>query len=707
MSVMNSFTPVQELAPEELEPLKDALLAHLRSQSPTAHDVVDKNLHVTRGERVPAYALTLLSLVENREMVAAVTIKPLTPELAEKASGALSSTGGPVGTGLDLWAYPSEIRPDFAPHADTYFVPGSLQIKDCNDCFQKGESGCKGCAGKGVESCSVCLGAGHQSCVFCKGAEKVSCLRCGGEGKLASGEVGGRVARCDACGGTGKFPCTHCQGGKVVCPQCQGSGKATCEKCKGKGKVVCAVCDGHKKIISGPSFRATFKPIAARQTVFVQDGGTKQALDMALEKGRPCDPCDFDPTVPADKQVVDANPPAPLREAITQLLGRETKNRPATARVVKRRLELIEGSLVRITGYCAGQEFAYWVNPESKRVVAEKDPLTSFGMTAATSAEEARVAGDWKKALALARESLSFSPDQTIARFVVSAFRRKVVREALVAGVLGGALSAFGHALWLLFFVKGLHKSGAILKIGGAQLVLGPLIAVALIPFLLKIPWGVHRIIVLAGLLCGGFLLATAMGRWSAEWNPIRSADQAALDGELDGHFKYGVPEVFYEPDLRFLQALQNKYRDTEADQTRLTKAISLQLELKTEKAARQDEFETRVREIAYSGHSVSEKRRLLTKLTNTFRVEGINVSAGEDLIRSLAPAPKRSKPVASEATSRMHIYTNRSPQRTPKSDKPAVVKPAARKRSLSSKKPTEVPTKKPTLGEKKKAWWE
>jgi 3-dehydroquinate synthetase len=52
---------------------------------------------------------------------------------------------------------------------------------------------------------------------------------------------------------------------------------------------------------------------------------------------------------------------------------------------------------------------------------------------------------------------------------------------------------------------------------------------------------------------------------------------------------------VFYEPDLRFLQALQNKYRDTEADQTRLTKAISLQLELK-KKAARQDEFETRVR---------------------------------------------------------------------------------------------------------------
>jgi hypothetical protein len=87
--------------------------------------------------------------------------------------------------------------------------------------------------------------------------------------------------------------------------------------------------------------------------------------------------------------------------------------------------------------------------PESKRVVAEKDPLTSFGMTAATSAEEARVAGDWKKALALARESLSFSPDQTIARFVVSAFRRKVVREALVAG-----------AYWVVLCRRSVMRSG-------------------------------------------------------------------------------------------------------------------------------------------------------------------------------------------------------------------------------------------------------
>ncbi|MBK8871324.1 MAG: hypothetical protein IPN19_09835 [Elusimicrobia bacterium] len=704
---MKPFSSVQELAPEELEPLKDLLLAHLRSHSPTAREVVDKNLHVTRGERVPAYALILHSLVENRELVAAVTVKPLTPELAEKTGGPLFAPAGPAGVAPELWAHPSETRSDFSPHSDTYFVAGSLQIKECNDCFQKGESGCKACAGKGVESCSVCLGAGHQTCVFCKGAEKVSCLRCGGEGKLASGEVGGRVARCDACGGTGKFPCTHCQGGKVLCPQCQGSGKATCEKCKGKGKVVCAVCAGHKKIVSGQSFRASFKPSAFRQAVFVVDGGTKQALDMALEKGQPSDPFDFDPAVPPEQQVVAADPPAPVRIATVDLLKRESKNSAASSRVVKRRLELIEGSLVRITGYCAGQEFAYWVDPASKRVVAEKDPLTSFGMTAATSAEEARVAGDWKKALALARESLSFSPDQTIARFVVNAFRRQVVREVLVAGVMGGAVSAFGHSLWLLFFVKGLHKSGAVLQVGAAQFVLGPLIAVALIPFLLKVPRGLHRFLLLTGMLCAGFVMATAMGRWSAEWNPIQAADQAALDRELDGHFKYGVPEVFYEPDLRFLQALQNKYRDTEADQTRLTKAVALQLELKTKKAARQDEFETRVREIAYSGNSTSEKRRLLTKLTNTFRVEGIDVSAGEDLMKSLAPAPKRSKPISSGPTSRMDIYSNTPLGRTPKSNKPAGVKSAARKQSLLNKKPTAVPAKKPTLGEKKKAWWE
>lgn len=704
MSVKNLFSSAQELSPEELEPLKDALLAHLRSQSPTARDVVDKNLHVTRGERVPAYGLALHALVETREMNAVAAVKPFTPELAEKTAVVPAAPAGAV---PDLWASPSETRADFAAHADTYFIPGSMQVKDCHDCFQKGESGCKACSGKGFESCPGCLGAGHQSCVFCKGAEKVSCLRCGGEGKMASGEVGGRVARCDACGGTGKFPCTRCQGGKVVCPQCQSSGKATCEKCKGKGKGVCPACAGHKKIATGASFRATFKPSLVRQSVFVVEGGSKQALDMALEKGHSCDPFNFDLAVPIDQQVAEADLPVTVRAALTDLVGREAKTVTGSARVVRRRLDLAEGSLVRITGYCAGQEFAYWIQPDSKRVVAEKDPLTSFGMTAATSAEEARMAGDWKKALALARESLSFSPDQTIARFVVSAFRRKVVREAFVAGVLGGAVSAFGHALWLLFFVKGLHKSGAVLQMGGAQFVLGPLIAVALIPFLLKISSGLYRMILLTVMLVAGFVLTTAAGRWSAEWNPIQAADQAALDQELDSHFKYGVPEVFYEPDLRFLQALQNKYRDTEVDASRLTKAIALQLDLRAKKAARQDEFETRVREIVYSGDPVSDKRRLLTKLTNTFRVEGVDISSGEDALKSLNPAPKRPKPVASVPVSHIRIYSHPPPKPGHASSASKSSAEKSLRRSSLKKSAAGTPAKKPTLGEKKKAWWE
>ena len=54
-----------------------------------------------------------------------------------------------------------------------------------------------------------------------------------------------------------------------------------------------------------------------------------------------------------------------------------------------------------------------------------------------------------------------------------------------------------------------------------------------------------------------------------------------------------------------------------------------------------------------------------------------------------------------------MDIYSNTPLGRTPKSNKPAGVKSAARKQSLLNKKPTAVPAKKPTLGEKKKAWWE
>ena len=83
MPLLISLSTIQDLSSEELEPLKDALLAHLRSQNAAIRDQVDRNLHVTRGERVPAYAFTLQSLIETRDSVPSKTVKPYSAE-AEK-----------------------------------------------------------------------------------------------------------------------------------------------------------------------------------------------------------------------------------------------------------------------------------------------------------------------------------------------------------------------------------------------------------------------------------------------------------------------------------------------------------------------------------------------------------------------------------------------------------------------------------------------
>lgn len=72
----------------------------------------------------------------------------------------------------DLWQFSTEPRPDFSAYENTYFVPNTLQVRECNDCFQRGETGCKQCFGKGEEACQNCLGSGTQSCLYCKGWKK-------------------------------------------------------------------------------------------------------------------------------------------------------------------------------------------------------------------------------------------------------------------------------------------------------------------------------------------------------------------------------------------------------------------------------------------------------------------------------------------------------------------------------------------------------
>lgn len=701
MPLSISLTPVQELSSEELEPLKDALLASLRSQNAAIRDQVDQNLHITRGERVPAYSFHLLSLLETRDSLPTKVLKPYSAD----AENDLPPSGGPPTDpqkeGFNIWSFPSEVREEFDSHAGTYFIPGTTRVDECRECFQKGEMGCKACMGKGMESCAACLGAGRQTCVFCKGSEKVSCLRCGGEGRLASGEVGGRSASCDACGSTGKFPCTHCKEGKVSCSQCSGAGNAACGKCKGQGKISCAACGGQKKIISGQAFQATFRSFQVRGAALAEPG-PKTALEMALETTKERGTLLALAEGPLDIQVKEAVLPLSIRNALTDIVEREKAQESSSTRVVKRRLELREGAVVRITGYCSGQEFSFWILPGTNRIVAEKDPLAAFGTTAASSAEEAREAGDWKKAIALARESLSYSPTHTGARHILNEWRRKVLGEALLVGVLGGFLAAVGQVVWIGFYVKGLHKAGAMVHSGGLSLLLGPLVVLLLVPFLLRVPRRLPRLGLLgAGLL--GILLSSALAsRWSTTDNPVQMADQLALEKSLNDHFKYGFPQVYYEPDLRFLQSLLAKYKDTQVDLRQLNDAVTLQINLLTKLGGQQKEFETKVREILYSGGSAGRKRADLTKLANQYRLMGVDLTPLETALEKLPSGEKPGNSKRLHSTSRMSISS--SPPA------PLGRGPAKKKKSTKAAKPStqKIETNKPNLKTgSNNRWWE
>lgn len=702
MPLSISLSPIEELSSEELEPLKDALLAYLRSQNAAIRDQVDQNLHITRGERVPAYSFHLLSLLETRDSVPTKMLKPCGTDVEKNFPSAGVAPPDPQKAGFDIWSFPSEVREEFVSHAGTYFIPGTTHIDDCRECFQKGEMGCKACMGKGMESCSACLGAGRQTCVFCKGSEKISCLRCGGEGRLASGEVGGRSATCDACGSTGKFPCHHCKTGKVSCSQCSGGGNAPCQKCKGQGKISCAACGGQKKVISGLAFQATFRSFQVRGSALLESG-PKEALEMALETTKDGGALPVLDGEPLGLQVNEAVVPSSIRTVLTEIIEREKAQESPSTRVVKRRLEMVEGSVVRITGYCSGQEFSFWILPGTNRIIAEKDPMAAFGMTAASSAEEARDAGDWKKALALARESLAYSPGHAGARHIINVWRRKVVGEALLAGVSGGFLSAVGHVVWIGFYVKGLHKAGALLHAVGVSLLLGPLVGLLLLPLLLRIPRFLPRVSLLGSGLLVVFFFSAMAGRWSTSANPVQMADQLALEKALNDHFKYGFPQVYFEPDLRFLQALLDKYKNTQVDLNRLNEAVAFQVSLKAKLGGHQREFETKIREVLYSGGSAGRKRADLTKLANQYRLMGVDMTPLETALEKLPVAEKHGNTQRFHPTSRMRISS--SPPA-----KPAGRVPLKKNKSTKATKPLtkKVETNKPNLKTgSSNRWWE
>lgn len=278
----------------------------------------------------------------------------------------------------------------------------------------------------------------------------------------------------------------------------------------------------------------------------------------------------------------------------------------------------------------------------------------------------------------------------------------------MAAGIVGGILAAAGHALWIGRYEKGLHKAGAIAHAGGAALLLGLLTGLALIPVLLRVSHALLRRTLLAAGILGVLLFSAAAGRWSSE-HSIRAADQAALDAELKNHFKYGIPQVYYAQDLRFLQGLANKYKDTQVDLKPVNDAVAFQIALRAKLARQQKEFEAKVREIVFSEEPAGRKRAQLTKLANDYRLMGVDLKPAEKALENLPADHKRGIGKRAPRTSRISITSAESaPPARPRPGR--AVKPLPAPKGSGSKAANQAPPKKepkksPFTGRSKR-WW-
>ena len=162
----------QELSPEDLAPFKETLLAYLRARNAQTRQQVDSNLHITLGEKIPLYTFTLQVLLESRGPKPENVTKALrqVPEKDRPAENVLPPA--PPKDTQDLWQFPSEPRPDFSPYENTYFVPNTLQMRECNECFQRGETGCKQCFGKGRKPAKTVLGPARSPVCIARGWRK-------------------------------------------------------------------------------------------------------------------------------------------------------------------------------------------------------------------------------------------------------------------------------------------------------------------------------------------------------------------------------------------------------------------------------------------------------------------------------------------------------------------------------------------------------
>ncbi|HRY29382.1 MAG TPA: hypothetical protein P5079_05010 [Elusimicrobiota bacterium] len=598
---------------------------------------LQEQLLVRSVETIPAWEVSLWTLLETRG-----------PKAEEIVLSDLSLPGsaGPVPAPSEIvvWDHPSETRSDFSESSGRYPIAATLKRCDCPACGRSGSISCGVCSGYGKTACPNCRGAGKIACEYCKGLGKTNCLKCDGKGvNKGAGVVVHAANACDACRGAGKVACTRCVNGEVPCSQCAGAGHQPCSKCRANGKSPCPTCQGKGEILKGYGFQADFR-LRKMTTVFSALPAPKSLLDAVFSQKRN-DPPEQKDAVPLLQAEHFAALPFPAEAR--QNLERYSQNLPSTldanTRMVRQRAAWHSADLCRTTGTFCGQEFVYWVDISSGKVVAEKDPVKDLSAASEQEAEKAWERKEWAAALSLARQTLLFEPDNPQAKRIVDQCRRRMRGESMMLAAGAATAVSLLAAGGIFILEKGLNRSGPVLRVAVFGLIAGTVLGWIWDRLAAeKFPVRKRRLASFfgtGGLLICGFLIL----RWGAGWNPVRSADEAAFQKEWTTRFPSGGPgEVYWEPDLRFLEELAEKYKGTQVDLGRVKSGIEKQRRLKEQRKEQEEELSSRLSALmADAGLNFQDKLRRLTELRDLYQLQSVNVDSVAEAIKKVEEEKK------------------------------------------------------------------
>lgn len=678
---------VRALTDEEMKTAKDVLAARAASAGRVTAEKINAQLMVAAGEWVPAFQLSLQSVVEARgNKLEAVT-------RAFKEGMPLPPAPQPLQEPFDVWSIAAPPRSGPFVPKDFLLIPATLEKKDCQACLGKASVPCKICFAKGAVNCDACMGAGAQPCTVCKGTSKISCPDCEGSGRVKGGAGSRSAGPCGSCSGVGKFSCSHCNGGKVDCPPCGNTGRKPCGSCEGQGKQNCTVCAGSAKVVIGKALVVEFRAQQAQASVMGAPA-PQEAEAMALSQKSAPTAFDFDSEDALKRDMVSADISEGLRGSLEQLLGR-VRPANASARMSGLKLSVARGEAWRLTGSFAGHEFIYWIHPSTHTVVPEKDPLGEVSRKSAETAQDALRRGDWEVAVDAARESLSLNPHDAGAKTIASQWRRKLLQEALLTGAGAGALGALISAAMILGAEKGLYRFGPMVLTGGLALAVGLGTGVALLPVLRHLFPAKKRMLVGGGACLAVVLILTVVTRGMAGWNPVRDADQKALRAEMAQQFKYGASAVYMEAELNALQALYEKYKNSQADLTDLNKHMESQISLKTQHDALTREFHQKLEDVLDSNAFGADKRAKIEEIRDHYALRNVDVAAAEEALKKMDEQVKKAnQPGAQPRSTRGKISitplhpTSSSSRKKSSASSRAPSKPAVKKAAPKAVKP-------------------